>query len=78
MADFTAPDQVVQLGYPPVRFDLITSITGVSLEGIDGNRETSPYPDVTAFFIGRSQLIKNKRLSSRQKDLADLELLGEE
>ena len=29
-SDFERPDQVVQLGVPPVRIDLITSITGVS------------------------------------------------
>jgi len=30
--DFGSPDKVIQLGVPPVRVDIITSITGVSLE----------------------------------------------
>lgn len=30
VSDFECPDQVVPLGVPPVRIDLITSITGVS------------------------------------------------
>ncbi len=75
--DFTVPDQVIQLGYPPVRVDLLTSITGVSWEEVADNRETGIYGDVEVFYIGRSQLVTNKRLTGRQKDLADLEALGE-
>jgi len=29
-ADFCEPDQIVQLGLPPVRIDLLTSISGVT------------------------------------------------
>jgi hypothetical protein len=32
-ADFEKPNRVIQLGVPPVRVDLITSLTGVSWEG---------------------------------------------
>src|SRR5512145_2725308 len=28
--DFTVPDKVVQLGVPPVRVDIVTSLTGVT------------------------------------------------
>ncbi|MDA0746211.1 MAG: hypothetical protein O2954_06810 [bacterium] len=77
-ADFTTPDNVIQLGYPPVRIDLVTSITGVPWEEVDRHKEADTYGDVETFYIGRSQLIKNKRLTGRKKDLADLESLGEE
>ena len=30
--DFLAPEAVVQLGYPPARIDLLTTIDGVSFE----------------------------------------------
>jgi len=30
--DFDVPDKVIQLGVPPVRVDIVTSITGVSWE----------------------------------------------
>jgi hypothetical protein len=78
LKDFTALDNVIQLGYPPVRIDLITSITGVSWEEVDKNKETGTYGGVKIFYIGRPQLVRNKRLTGRQKDLADLESLGEE
>ncbi|MDP6038305.1 MAG: hypothetical protein QGG64_07135 [Candidatus Latescibacteria bacterium] len=76
--DFTTLDNVIQLGYPPVRIDLVTSITGVSWEDVEKNKETGTYGEVEVFYIGRSQLVENKRLTGRRKDLADLEALGEE
>ena len=75
--DFTVLNRVIQLGYPPVRVDLLTSITGVSWQEVADNRETGIYGGVPVFYIGRAQLVKNKRLTARQKDLADLEALGE-
>lgn len=78
LADFTTPDNVIQLGYPPVRIDLVTSITGVSWDEVDGNKETGAYGGIEVFYIGRSELVQNKRLAGRKKDLADLEALEEE
>ena len=75
--DFINPDTVVQLGVPPVRIDIINSITGVSWEEAFDSKVAGKYGDVTVFFIGREQLVKNKRESGRMKDLADLEALGE-
>jgi hypothetical protein len=76
--DFENPDKVVQLGVPPVRIDLVTSITGVSWENALSGRAKGMYGDVPVYFIGRKQLISNKRALGRKKDLADLESLGEE
>jgi hypothetical protein len=77
-ADFEHEDQVIQLGVPPVRIDLITSLTGVCWEEVYINRLYGHYGDVEVCFIGRDQFIKNKRATGRKKDLADLEMLGEE
>lgn len=76
--DFEKPDTVVQLGVPPVRIDIITSISGVSWAEAHGERVKGHYGDVPVAFLGRQQLIANKRASGRKKDLADLEALGEE
>ena len=76
--DFHSPDKVVQLGMPPVRIDLITSISGVSWEEAAAHKVAGKYGDVPVFFIGREQFIANKRASGRKKDLADLEALGAE
>jgi hypothetical protein len=76
--DFRSPNKVVQLGYPPVRIDIITSISGVSWDQAFKEREKGKYGNVPVYFIGREHYILNKRASGRKKDLADLEALGEE
>lgn len=77
-ADFQSPDNVIQLGVPPVRVDIITSITGVSWEEAFSGRVEGKYGDIPVHYIGREQFILNKRALGRKKDLADLEALGEE
>ncbi len=76
--DFQIPDKVVQLGVPPVRADIITSITGVSVEDAFGGSENGNYGDIPVKYLGRRQLILNKRATGRKRDLADLEALGED
>ena len=76
--DFEHPDKVVQLGFPPVRIDIITSITGVSWEDAYHDCVTGKYGDITVQYIGLNDFIKNKRSMGRKKDQADLEALGEE
>jgi hypothetical protein len=77
-ADFERPDQVVQLGVPPVRVDIITSLTGVSWDEALAGRSAGTYGDTPVYYIGREQFIANKRATGRKRDLADLEALGEE
>ena len=76
--DFQNLDSVVQLGVPPVRIDIMTSITGVTWEKADKGKVKGLYGDIPVHFLGREQYIANKRAIGRKKDLADLESLGEE
>jgi Nucleotidyl transferase of unknown function (DUF2204) len=76
-SDFERPNQVVQLGVPPVRIDLLTSITDVSWDEAWAGRTAGNYGDMPVDYIGREQFIANKRATGRTKDLADLEMLGE-
>jgi hypothetical protein len=76
-SDFERPDQVVQLGGPPVRIDLITSITGVSWDEAWAGRVLGRYGDTPVSYIGRAQFVANKRATGQTKDVADLEVLGE-
>jgi hypothetical protein len=76
--DFKNPGKVVQLGYPPVRADIITSISGVSWDEAYEGHDKGKYGDIPVRYIGRSHYILNKRASGRKKDIADLEALGEE
>ena len=47
--DFTRPNHVIQLGVPPVRIDLITSLTGVSWEETVAGKTAASYGDVPVF-----------------------------
>ena len=76
--DFTKPGQVIQLGVPPVRIDLVTSITGVDWERAAAGGVAGRFGDVDVRYIGREEFIANKRATGRHKDLADIEALGEE
>jgi hypothetical protein len=76
-ADFEVEDNIIQLGVPPVRVDIVTSLTGVSWEDVASGREEGVYGDVPTHYIGKREFIANKRATGRKKDLADLEALGE-
>jgi hypothetical protein len=73
--DFEVEEKVYQLGLPPRRIDILTSISGVSFdeaaaEAIEGNLGS-----VRVRFIGKAAMARNKLASGRPKDLVDAELL---
>jgi hypothetical protein len=76
--DLSKPDQVVQIGLPPRRIDVLTSISGVLFEEAWSERVIHDVDGLPIPFIGRAALVKNKRATRRAKDLADLEALGED
>ena len=73
--DFLAPDEVVQLGYPPNRIDLLVSLQGVDFETCYTLRVETVMDDVLVNFIDLENLKKNKQATGRLQDLADLENL---
>jgi hypothetical protein len=75
--DFEKGGNVIQLGTPPVRIDLLTSISGVSWEEAFSGKVDGTYGDVPVAYLGRAQYAANKRAIGRKKDLADLEAIGE-
>jgi len=74
--DFDSPGKVIQLGVPPVRIDLLTSLTGVTWETAYPHKTKGTFGGVQVFFIGLKEFITNKKATGRKKDLADLEALG--
>jgi len=75
--DLLRPDTVVQIGLPPRRLDILTSITGIDFsvawpERVETLVEGRPVP-----VLGRRALVQNKQAAGRRKDLSDLEALGE-
>jgi hypothetical protein len=75
--DFAEKGNIVQLGYEPVRVDIITSITGVGFREIWSNRTTGKYGKEDVFFIGLKELIINKEKTGRKQDIVDLDFLKE-
>jgi hypothetical protein len=69
------PDQVIQLGYPPSRIDLITTPPGVEFESCYASRVEVEIEGVMVCFIDLQNLRRNKQASGRLQDLADLENL---
>jgi hypothetical protein len=73
--DFVLPGRVVQLGYPPNRVDLMTSIDGVDFEEAWRGRVADRYGSAEVFYLGKEELIRNKAASGRPQDQLDLALL---
>lgn len=76
--DFETPDCVIQLGVPPVRVDILTSITGVPWETVERGRVKGTLGNIAVYFLGIDELRINKKTLGRKKDLADIEALGED
>ncbi len=73
--DLMVEDQVIQLGRPPGRIDILTSISGVTWNETWQNRKQDLYGDVPVNYIGKPELLKNKKATGRMKDLMDIEAL---
>ena len=75
VADFTTNDTVIQLGRPPHRIDLLTTIDGVSFDDAWTRRVQFTAGDLSVPCISREDLIANKSAVGRPQDLADVERL---
>ncbi|MFM1830138.1 MAG: hypothetical protein RLZZ558_478 [Planctomycetota bacterium] len=73
--DLCVPDRVVQLGFPPGRIDILTSIDGIGWDEVAGGAVHGDYAGVPVRFISREHLARNKRACGRPQDLADLDRL---
>jgi len=73
--DFIKKNRVIQLGYEPVRIDILTSVEGVSFSTVWKNKIEDFYGKEKVYFIGLKELIKIKKKIARPQDLADLEEL---
>ena len=76
-ADFVMPGKVVELGEPPVQIDIMTGLTGLSWEEVATGKVRTEYGRTPVCIIGRESLVTNKKALGRQRDLADLEAIGE-
>ncbi len=75
-SEFLKPRQTFQLGRPPNRIDILTSITGVTTDKAWEQRVKGLLSGKEVYFISKEDLIQNKRSTGRTKDLADAEILA--
>ena len=75
LEDLTKPDVIIQLGYPPLRVDFLTGISGVKFDDAWKSRMRGRIGDSRVWFISKPDLVMNKRQSGRPKDKLDLKLL---
>jgi hypothetical protein len=73
--DLIIPQQIIQLGYPPLRIDLLTTSDGVIFEDCYPQRIIYDDSGTDIHLIDLASLIKNKRATGRSQDIADLEWL---
>jgi hypothetical protein len=76
--DFTQSHQVIQLGMPPVRIDLLTSLTGLTWDEAVSGQHKGELDGIPVSFLGKPEYIRNKKALGRHKDIADAETLEEQ
>ncbi len=76
-SDLETPETVIQIGLPPRRIDVLTDVTGLTFDSAWASRVLHRVDTIEVPFIGRDDLVRNKRATGRYKDLGDLESLGE-
>jgi hypothetical protein len=72
VADFALSDRILQIGVPPGRVDVITSIDGVEFDDAWPRRLEITLEGLPICILGRADLLRNKRAVARPQDLADV------
>ncbi len=73
--DLSSPGLVFQIGVPPLRIDVLTSIDGIEFAEAWPTRMITQFASESVPVISKEHLIKNKRATGRTQDLADVEKL---
>ena len=73
--DFLTPDNVIQIGYPPERIDILTEIESVDFDEAYDEKLDVAVDGVALPCLSLRHLIINKKAVGRPQDLADIEQL---
>lgn len=66
------PGEIVWLGAPPVRVDIMTDAPGGDFDSAYHSRVVTNWGEVAVSVIGKAQLIELKRAAGRPQDLLDV------
>ncbi|MBM2815592.1 MAG: hypothetical protein HW421_2354 [Ignavibacteria bacterium] len=75
--DLIKPNTVIQFGFPPLRIDLLNELDGVNFEVCYKNKNILLLDDLEINLINIEDLIVNKKVTGRHKDLDDIEHLSQ-
>lgn len=70
--DFMAADMLVQIGVQPCRIDITTAIDGLDFDYAWKNRVAITVDGIEIFIPAKTDLLKNKIASGREKDYGDI------
>jgi predicted nucleotidyltransferase len=70
---FLDEGKIVRIGVPPIRIEVMNSISGIRFEDAYPKRIEETIDGVRMPFIDLDSLLRNKAASGRLKDLADIE-----
>jgi hypothetical protein len=73
--DFEKKDLIVQIGRPPRRINVITSVSGLDFDDAWKNRTIVEIEGLSISVLGREDLVRNKKVVGRPQDLADVKRL---
>ncbi len=73
--DFLKKNFITQLGFPPLRIDILNDLDGVSFEEAWNNKKIVKIEEIPVNFIGYNELIIVKQKAGRPQDIADVEKL---
>ncbi len=73
--DLTKPDTIIQLGYPPIRIDIITELKGLTFDHAYSKKEKIELDQVEINYIDLDSLIINKKSVARDQDILDAKQL---
>ena len=73
--DFLKKGIITQIGYPPLRIDILNEIDGVDFQDAYHHKSIIDIDGLVISYIGLDDLIKNKTVSGRSQDLTDVNAL---
>jgi len=73
--DLSSPGTIFIMGRPPNQIDILTEIDGVTFHEAWASRAASTFCGVPVNYIGRAELVRNKKTVGRPQDLADVAYL---
>jgi predicted nucleotidyltransferase len=74
-ADFLRPGYITQIGYPPLRIDILNHIDGLEFKEAKKGMQIIDNDGLLVNFIGLNDFVKNKLASGRPQDLSDIKVL---